>query len=315
LNYRELLGGDPSSQDVLPATAARISASFPYISPFTKPAQPTPLGRAVALCDGGYVDNEGIVTAVTWIEYLLRHRFDELNSKEKSGDGNSGGGSEKRDHTFDRILLLRIEPALSRENEMGPGGFDPMNYLRWLVGPVEAMMNVRSTSQVERGHLEADLTQFYFDLSGASLSEEKFAPQKSVASAQQDESQTSLSIPRNLKEAQTARQKWNEELKDFETEFKAKVKTGEIKTKQSPSEREPLVYRRRTSSDVNSIVIVESVPFYDAYQVIPLNWKLSKIEKLGYLYSWKQISGPLRCTLDRYFTRREPNAELQLLNP
>lgn len=307
LNYRELLGGEQSSQDVLPTTAARISASFPYISPFTNPDQPSPLGRTVALCDGGYVDNEGIVTAVTWIEYLLRYKFDELNSKES--DGRS---------TFDRILLLRIEPALSRENEVGSEGGNPLAYFRWLVGPVETMMNVRSTSQVERGHLEADLAQIYFDLQGKATTSEEFATLKTAALAQQNERQRNTPILRKLEAAQKARQDWSEGLKDFETRFKGSERSWKSNMQKTPSQKDLSDETDSHATDLKSLVIVESIPFFDSNQVIPLNWKLSKREKLGYLYSWDRtddINETLRPTLDRYFTRCDQGTGPQSSNP
>ena len=54
-------------------------------------------------------------------------------------------------------------------------------------------------------------------------------------------------------------------------------------------------------------VIVQTIAFVDANQAIPLNWKLSNRQKMGYLLSWHLRAGagtPLRHTLDRYFTRR-----------
>jgi hypothetical protein len=60
---------------------------------------------------------------------------------------------------------LRIEPAVTTDKELGQQSLDPLAYVRWLIGPMEAMMNVRSTSQLERGHLEADLVEVYLDAS------------------------------------------------------------------------------------------------------------------------------------------------------
>ena len=63
LDYRELLE-DPLKQDVSMVSAARCSATFPYVSPFVQPESPSRLGKTVALGDGGYVDNDGILTAI-----------------------------------------------------------------------------------------------------------------------------------------------------------------------------------------------------------------------------------------------------------
>ncbi|MCU0712691.1 MAG: hypothetical protein MUC43_11570 [Pirellula sp.] len=111
LNYRELLDTSTQAHDVLPATAARTSATFPYISPFTKPSKSSDIGDHVALCDGGYVDNEGIVTAVNWIEFLLRNWVN--------------------DRVFDRILLLRIEPAFVEDKNQPAEAGGLTGALRW----------------------------------------------------------------------------------------------------------------------------------------------------------------------------------------
>ncbi len=148
LNYRELLNTSQGAIDLLPATAARTSATFPYISPFTKPCNANDIGEHVAICDGGYVDNESIVTAVNWTEFLLKRWASEEPSK----------------RTFDRILLLRIEPsAVEDKNEPASSG-GLMGTFRWIGGPGEAMVNVRSASQLERGNLETDLAALYLKL-------------------------------------------------------------------------------------------------------------------------------------------------------
>ena len=65
-------------------------------------------------------------------------------------------------------------------------------------------------------------------------------------------------------------------------------------------------------SDTDAPVIVETVRFYDADQSIPLSWKLSTRQKLGYWLSWTDVEAMnpgLRDTLDRFFTRRQEDRQ------
>ncbi|MBI1896808.1 MAG: patatin-like phospholipase family protein, partial [Acidobacteria bacterium] len=48
--------------DVSPVTAARLSASFPYVTPVARISAPVPRDRRYHIADGGYYDNFGIVS-------------------------------------------------------------------------------------------------------------------------------------------------------------------------------------------------------------------------------------------------------------
>jgi hypothetical protein len=291
VNYRDLLASNQKEKDVLPATAARISATFPYVSPFTKPDISTPLGSRVALCDGGYVDNEGIVTAVTWIDHLVRYWFTESANSER---------------TFDRILLLRIEPALSLDKDQSQESTDPLSYVRWLIGPLEAMMNVRSTSQLERGHLESDLVEVYLDLS-TQRSEGKDSQRRQGESSKRwlehEQSHEAKALGSSPPQSmQDIRVQWKKDLDEMEKNFKGKANSGQ-RIKQGAAAGKGVV----VDSKDDAPVVVTSIKFRDADQAIPLSWKLSKRQKLWYLLSWEkleELNHDLRPTLDKYFSRR-----------
>lgn len=289
INYRELMrSNNKGAFDVAPATAARTSATFPYVSPFTKPGMASPLGESVAIGDGGYVDNEGIVTAVNWIEFLLRRWY-----------------AEEGEKTFDRILLLRIEPASSvdRNVPLDPGGL--LGWFRWLTGPAEAMVKVRSASQLERGNLEADLAALHLrantqssviDASALAYSDTspgKIAQQQNVVDI--SELDPTQSYP------QLAREKWDKMLDDFSPKSLDDLK------KYSPSTRAEAVDDSGDESEASQdLVVVQTVRFPAAGQTIPLNWKLSNRQKLGYLLAWKICAAdgtPLREKLNQLYTR------------
>jgi hypothetical protein len=284
LNYRELLELTSNSFDVLPVTAARISATFPYVSPFTKPGMPSSAGQHVALCDGGYADNEGIVTAVTWVDYLLEKQFKERTDKRK---------------TFDRILLLRIEPALSVQEDQGQKSTDPLSYVRWLVGPLEAMLNVRSTSQMERGNLEADLVETNSTMSEVDNESREKPKNQGVPRGRLSRRKQSGKTPQSV---QDVKKQWSMELDEM---------VKQSKEKSSSSTRlllPPMAPEGRVEqTDEDQLVVVESIRFRDADQEIPLSWKLSKEQKLWYLLSWKkldELNPNLRTTMGKYFSPR-----------
>ena len=57
--------------DLAPATAVRMSATFPYITPAAKPSyQPTWRGNT-SWVDGGYSDNFGMARILDWVEEAL----------------------------------------------------------------------------------------------------------------------------------------------------------------------------------------------------------------------------------------------------
>lgn len=293
-NYREIIGTPTKPFDILPATAARTSATFPYISPFTKPSNANAFGENVAICDGGYVDNEGIVTAVNWIEFLLK-RWVEKSPNERP---------------FDRILLLRIEPSSVEDNNRPADSGGLSGAFRWIAGPGEAMAKVRSTSQLERGNLETDLAALYLEVPSSTKSPPKRIRRPRVGMQVGDApmlQQSSAEIPefdkRKLDKA-VVRQNWEKMLDKYE-------KNGEVPaySQSGPPVQATVQVEETTPTQASTQpVVVQSIKFIDAYQSIPLNWKLSNRQKQGYLLAWNLCSASgteLRKTMDQYFTRRD----------
>jgi hypothetical protein len=123
----------------------RLSATFPFVSPICRP---WPLrtadwkeSLAYHFADGGYVDNEGMVTVIEWLYDLLDPDYFPL---------------EERQRKFDQILIIRIVPfpvAAGSAAEQGRG------WLYSTIGPIETLMNVRASSQQERNDLAVQLFQ------------------------------------------------------------------------------------------------------------------------------------------------------------
>ncbi|MFO0915508.1 MAG: hypothetical protein U0795_21270 [Pirellulales bacterium] len=262
LNYRELLSAD-AGVDVMPASAARTSASFPYVSPWVRPDLASDLGRVTAIGDGGYVDNEGIVTAVDWIEFLLR-RWE---------------STPAADRTFQRILLLRISPASNFDDMRVPESSIWAGGARWLIGPLETMAKVRSASQSERGNLESDLAALYLE------------------SAQ---GTTPGAAARATAARRATVQNWSASSKAYSSrdvgailmrQMSADPGAGEGAEQSLNTTTELVVGEPSRSAELTQLelpVIVKDVQFLAAPdQVLPLNWKLTRRQKARYPDAWE----------------------------
>ena len=127
-SFRELY----PNRDLSVATAARLSATFPYLLPIAKPSlsgEPENPGYHVA--DGGYYDNFGIVTVVDWLRDVLPYY-----------DGK-------------KVIVVEIRASSHTHPppERGKG------WLYAAAGPVVTLMRVRSSTQTARNDLEIKLLQ------------------------------------------------------------------------------------------------------------------------------------------------------------
>jgi hypothetical protein len=114
--------------DIQVATAARLSASFTYVSPATRSDQPGPDFHVV---DGGYYDNYGMSTALSWIDQGLQ----------ESG-------------LVQHLLLLQVRGAPSTPPPT-PDGWHGWFYQVW--APIESVLQVRTTGQ--RSHNDDELAR------------------------------------------------------------------------------------------------------------------------------------------------------------
>jgi hypothetical protein len=123
-----------ASHDMRAVTAARLSATFPYVSPTSRNPD-IGINRNYHIVDGGYFDNSGIVTAVNWLD----NNMDMLLGQVK----------------VERLLLLEIEAfatqTFDRDVE-GRGGF-----LMAFFAPILTLLNVKTASLVIRNQQETDL--------------------------------------------------------------------------------------------------------------------------------------------------------------
>ncbi len=179
------------------AAAARLSATFPYVSPTAVSDRPlTKSERAhqaqektrseIVLreghyADGGFTDNEGLLGAIQFIE-RLRAEYD-----------------NEADRPFDQILLIRILPfpltkpatdaklAESTKLERDP------TWKQSFIGPAIAMFNGRSVAQQERGAMDLEHLVLAEKRTGYRNTILKGQSQKAIAV--QETKRTSTTVP------------------------------------------------------------------------------------------------------------------------
>jgi hypothetical protein len=190
-----------SDYDINVVTAARLSATFPYVSPIcrgrnsrvVKPDYPS-----YHVADGGYFDNSGFVTALEWLnEWLAPER--ELNIK--------------------RVLLLQIDPfpLNTPANSTSTKQIKEENrgWLMATLGPLltifkvrDPILNARNLTEVEiftqkiRQEVQIDIQ--YYQISFPSLED---APE---FYSQEGEYRPPLSWKLTQKEKDAIKRGWNE---------------------------------------------------------------------------------------------------------
>jgi hypothetical protein len=141
VSYDRLFKDAEEKPDIAVVTAARLSASFPYVSPA---ARADVEGQAAHIVDGGYYDNYGISSLVEWLDAQL----------------------EKRDNKIQRVLVIEIRGAptgigsTSDENcpTTSAAGLDRRSDRGWFYQafvPALTVLNVRDAGQ--RTHNEVEL--------------------------------------------------------------------------------------------------------------------------------------------------------------
>ncbi len=120
-----------AGRDISLVTAARLSATFPYVSPA---ARPDIAGTQIHAVDGGYTDNYGMATLLAWLDEALR-----------------APGNPVR-----RVLIIEIRasPLGAETPRLSWRGWPFQGY-----APISAMLNVRNTGQLPRNQEELEILQ------------------------------------------------------------------------------------------------------------------------------------------------------------
>ncbi|MEH2071387.1 MAG: hypothetical protein V7K47_25090 [Nostoc sp.] len=142
IDFNSLYGKHGYDMNVV--TAARLSATFPYVSPICR-SNINIKDKNYHVADGGYFDNSGFITAAEWLD---EHLNEWLKSENKS---------ENQPHNslnIKRVLILQINPfpeSPSTEKVRGDGG-----WFMATIGPLLAVFKVRDSVLASRNAQEAE---------------------------------------------------------------------------------------------------------------------------------------------------------------
>ncbi|MCK6628513.1 MAG: patatin-like phospholipase family protein [Anaerolineae bacterium] len=183
--------------DLSVVTAARLSATFPYVTPIARPLATETCAHGPQtryhLADGGYYDNFGVVTAVEFLSALTPQVY-------------------KKEFNREKILLVQIRASPLEDVEARSASADGFIYAS--LGPGLTALQVQTATQIGRNDLELALLQQNWARDGVTIESVVFELRKEVAlswhlSAQekQDIAQE-FTEPRNQKNLARLKQFW-----------------------------------------------------------------------------------------------------------
>ena len=179
--FFEMFAGEGADPRV--TTAARLSATFPYVSPVSRPYREegaTQTAHDYHVADGGYADNEGAFTAVDWINRLVQHY-------------NLTANRPKR--PFDRVLLIRVIPFPTPASGAAPAETDK-GWLYAALGPLTTIQNVRVASQAERNSFSLGMLSRALPTPQGDTADSDARRRRDVAQAELSELRTKVSVNR-----------------------------------------------------------------------------------------------------------------------
>ncbi|NJM40343.1 MAG: hypothetical protein HC853_06040 [Anaerolineae bacterium] len=152
-----------SKCDLALATAARLSATFPYVTPMARPLSSETCVQAgeprYHLADGGYFDNFGIMTVLEYLSSLNPQRYRDQFKRHK-------------------IILIQIRAAPIEGASARGASTDGLAYAN--VGPLLASLQVQQVTQIGRNDLELELLRQQWAREGIEIESVVFELHKNV---------------------------------------------------------------------------------------------------------------------------------------
>lgn len=265
--------------DMNVATAVRLSASFPYVTPISRPVrgdEGQEVMPSVRIGDGAYADNDGIMTALESVSQLI-DRFSKLPPSERP---------------FDRILLINIDnygtSANHPEIKESGGQIEALSYAT--IGPLLGLSNVRGASQAERGRLEVGLLQDRTMTEQEVMWVIRQMARRGDRRSPRDQGPPEL-VGGSPISMQAQRNAWHRMSQYSETPLTTPTSTQ--REGGSPGDHaahdESFNRQRRTGPGLYPIQFkVVSIP-YQGDSDPPLSWKLSSDQMQTYSEAWQQL--------------------------
>jgi hypothetical protein len=152
-----------SKLDIPVVRCARLSATFPYVTPAARPANAE---HQPHMMDGGFYDNYGMATLTEWIDQALEEQA-----------GKDIPASER----INRVLVLQINgfpPStfMPPKPPVGRGG-----WLLQLIDPIRILVSVRTAGQSSHRDVEIKLLEDKWRAHGVQIDHVNFELEKSDA--------------------------------------------------------------------------------------------------------------------------------------
>jgi len=140
------------SCDLALTTAARLSASFPYVTPMARNDRENIIevndknGKKTILqnyhiADGGYYDNSGAFTAMNWLNKFLEYN----------------NSVENKDHQINikKVIILQINAFPEEDLKLDQKG--SLGFVVSTIGPLNTLAGIRDSTQIGRNKIFARL--------------------------------------------------------------------------------------------------------------------------------------------------------------
>jgi hypothetical protein len=127
-----------SKHDVPIARAARLSATFPYVTPAARPAK---AHRQPHMMDGGFYDNYGMASLTEWVDQALEEQSRRLP------------GSPQ----VEKILVLQVNGFPPSDYKIAAPPNTRGGWVLQLIAPLLTLASVRTAGQVSHRDIELNL--------------------------------------------------------------------------------------------------------------------------------------------------------------
>lgn len=135
------------AKDLPVVTAVRLAATFPYATPAAR-IVPTKHEAAYHMIDGGYYDNPGISSLVTWIDEGLEDLAKNAAKVDSSGTANQ---KTALDPLPEHILIIQIRSFPDEGTDPAPVD---RGWFFQAYAPIKGLLSVRTSAQLIRDHRE-----------------------------------------------------------------------------------------------------------------------------------------------------------------
>jgi hypothetical protein len=125
-------------KDVPVVRAARLSATFPFVTPAARPKN---ADHSPHMMDGGFYDNYGMATLTEWLDQALGEQSKKMKGREQVKD----------------VLVIQINGFPREEFKVPPPSESEGGWALQAVAPVGVLVNVRTAGQVSHRDIELDL--------------------------------------------------------------------------------------------------------------------------------------------------------------